>query len=146
MTWQLSKAGRAAVIALAALAGGAGVGAADSVEPPGDAAEGRELYLEFCATCHGVDATGGGPMATVLVLQPTDLTALSAGGEGRFPRARVVQRIDGRDPLVSHGSPMPVYGGFFEGEDVALRTDSGQPIMTSKPIADLVSYLETLQD
>src|SRR6056297_351550 len=32
MTWQLSKAGRAAVIALAALAGGAGVGAADSVE------------------------------------------------------------------------------------------------------------------
>lgn len=146
MTVLFYKAGPAAAIALAVVAGGAQMGAAETVPPPGDAAEGRALYLEFCATCHGIDAEGRGPMAAALVIQPTDLTALAAGNEGRFPRGRVVRRIDGRDPLVSHGSPMPVYGGFFEGEDVALRTDSGQPIMTSQPIADLVSYLETLQD
>lgn len=57
----------------------------------------------------------------------------------------MVKRIDGRDPLVSHGSPMPVYGFFFEGRDKALKTPSGQPILTSQPIIDLIAHLQTLQ-
>lgn len=40
---------------------------------------------------------------------------------------------------------MPVYGDFFEGRDVGLKTDSGQPIMTSQPIADLVAWLQSIQ-
>lgn len=83
-------------------------------------------------------------MAGVLVIQPTNLTELS-GQDGTFPTARVVARIDGRDPLVSHGSPMPVYGPYFEGQDTAIKAPTGQPILTSMPIADLVAYLETLQ-
>lgn len=111
-----------------------------------DVARGSELYRVHCATCHGVDATGQGPMAGVLVVAPSDLTALAAGNDGRFPTERVVKRIDGRDPLVSHGSPMPVYGFFFEeGKAEAVKTDSGQPIMTSEPIVDLLAYLESLQ-
>lgn len=109
-----------------------------------DARRGAELYLHHCATCHGLDATGHGPMAGVLVIQPTNLTELS-GQDGTFPTARVVARIDGRDPLVSHGSPMPVYGPYFEGQDTAIKAPTGQPILTSMPIADLVAYLETLQ-
>ncbi|MEX0307270.1 MAG: cytochrome c [Ruegeria sp.] len=109
-----------------------------------DVETGSELYQHYCATCHGLDATGHGPMAGVLVIQPTNLKAL-ADADGAFPTARVVARIDGRDPLVSHGSPMPVYGPFFEGNDTALKTPEGQPILTSKPIADLVAYLKTLQ-
>ena len=85
-------------------------------------------------------------MASVLLIQPSDLTELKAGNEGTFPLLRVVRRIDGRDPLVSHGSPMPVYGDFFEGDDTALKTASGQPLMTSRAIADLVAYLEELQE
>jgi hypothetical protein len=54
-------------------------------------------------------------------------------------------RIDGRDPLVSHGSMMPVYGDFFEGTDVATKAETGQPIMTSQPIVDLLAYLQSLQ-
>ena len=110
-----------------------------------DADVGAELFRHYCATCHGLDATGNGPMAGVLVIQPTDLTAL-ADENGVFPTARVVARIDGRDPLVSHGSPMPVYGPYFEGEDTAMKTPAGQPILTSKPIVDLVAYLETIQN
>ncbi|MEZ5714037.1 MAG: cytochrome c [Paracoccaceae bacterium] len=110
-----------------------------------DEAEGARLYERHCATCHGIDATGAGPMAGVLVVQPVDLTALAKGNGGVFPSLRVVRRIDGRDPLVSHGSPMPVYGDFFEGDDTALKTESGQPMMTSRAIADLVAYLKTLQ-
>ncbi len=110
-----------------------------------DAEVGAELYQHYCATCHGLDATGHGPMAGVLVIQPTNLKALS-DADGAFPTARVVARIDGRDPLVSHGSPMPVYGPYFEGNDTAIKTPAGQPILTSKPIADLVAYLKTLQE
>ena len=57
----------------------------------------------------------------------------------------MVKRIDGRDPLVAHGSPMPIYGDFFQGQDAALKTESGQPIITSTPVTDLVAYLEGLQ-
>ncbi|WP_171120555.1 MULTISPECIES: c-type cytochrome [unclassified Ruegeria] len=109
-----------------------------------DVETGAELYQHYCATCHGIDATGHGPMAGVLVIQPTDLTQLSGDG-GVFPTARVVARIDGRDPLVSHGSPMPVYGPYFDGQDTSMKTPEGQPILTSQPIVDLVAYLETIQ-
>jgi mono/diheme cytochrome c family protein len=105
-----------------------------------------EITFQFhCATCHGLEGTGNGPMAGALTLQPTNLTQLNARNDGVFPITRVIMRIDGRDPLVSHGSSMPIFGDFFEGYDVALKTETGQPIMTSKPIVDLMAYLETLQ-
>ncbi|MEP2533446.1 cytochrome c [Shimia sp.] len=111
----------------------------------GDAKEGAALYRDNCATCHGIDLMGQGPMAGVMVIKPADLTQLSASNDGEFPLVRVIKRIDGRDPLVSHGSPMPVYGDFFEGRDVAMKTASGQPIMTSEPITDIVEYLKSIQ-
>ena len=110
------------------------------------AERGTEYYMQHCATCHGLDARGNGPMAGVLLVQPSDLTTLNARNDGVFPTIRVVMRIDGRDPLVSHGSSMPVYGQFFEqGADVAIKAPSGQPILTSEPIVDLVAYLQSLQ-
>ncbi len=113
---------------------------------PQDAVEGEALFASYCAVCHGAGATGGGPMAPVLLIQPTDLTMLAANAGGTFPLIRVVTRVDGRDPLVSHGSPMPVYGPYFEGDsDVALRSPSGQQIMTSRAVADLVAWLASVQ-
>jgi len=111
-----------------------------------DATEGEALFMHHCATCHGRTGTGNGPMAPAMALQPTDLTLLQAGNDGVFPTLRVVMRIDGREPLVSHGSPMPVFGDFFEGRGVALKTPSGQPIITSQPVVDLVTWLESLQE
>lgn len=106
---------------------------------------GTQTYERYCAACHGLDGTGQGPMRAVLTLMPSDLTALKATNNGQFPIERVVRRIDGRDPLVSHGSPMPVYGSFFEDRDVGLKTEQGQTILTSQPVVDLVAYLESLQ-
>ena len=89
---------------------------------------------------------GNGPLAPVLTLQPKNLTALAAENGGSFPMSRVIARIDGRDPLVAHGSPMPVFGPYFDGDrGVALKVETGQPIMVSQPVADLVAYLMTLQ-
>jgi mono/diheme cytochrome c family protein len=111
----------------------------------GDATAGGALYREYCAVCHGIAATGGGPMATAMIVQPADLTTLTQRYGGAFPMARVAARIDGRDPLVSHGSDMPVYGDFFAGRDVVLKTAPGQPLMTSQPIADVIAWLQSIQ-
>ena len=112
-----------------------------------DVDQGRALFQTHCATCHGADATGQGPLAGALVLQPVDLTALAAGNGGAFPLERVLRRIDGTDPLVSHGSPMPVYGPYFEGvANTPMKLPSGQPVLVSEPIADLVGYLQSLQE
>ncbi|SPJ28644.1 c-type cytochrome [Falsiruegeria mediterranea] len=119
------------------------LGLAASASMAQDAEMGEALYLKHCATCHGIEATGQGPMAGVLVIKPVDLTQLEQ--DGIFPVERVAKRIDGRDALISHGSPMPVYGDFFEGRDVAIKTHTGQPLMTSQPIVDLIAYMRTLQ-
>lgn len=107
---------------------------------------GKQFYDTYCAVCHGADARGNGPMAPILTLQPKDLTRLAAGNEGTFPRTRVIARIDGRDPLVAHGSLMPIFGPFFEGKGVTIKDETGQMIMTSQPIVDLVEWLETIQE
>jgi len=106
---------------------------------------GAALYERHCSVCHGLEARGDGPLAPALMIKPPSLRDLAKRHDG-FPLERVVMRLDGRDPLVSHGSPMPVYGPFFEGDDTALKTASGQPILTSGPIADLVTYLQDIQE
>ena len=111
-----------------------------------DAEAGAALYDLHCAVCHGADADGRGPLAPALVLQPPNLRTLTARNDGVFPMIRVVTRIDGRDPLVSHGSPMPVYGEFFEGDDTPLKAETGQPILASRSVADLVAYLQGVQE
>jgi len=111
-----------------------------------DAENGQKIFETHCAVCHGLDAYGDGPMAPALLVQPTDLSQLTAENGGVYPVARIVMRIDGRDPLVSHGSMMPVYGSFFDVDSVPLKAETGQLIMTSSPVVDLVAYLRTLQE
>ena len=110
-----------------------------------DVENGTNIYDDQCAVCHGADARGNGPLAPALILQPPSLRDLTQRYDG-FPTVRVVMRIDGSDPLVSHGSPMPIYGPFFEEKDAIIKSESGQPIMTSQPIADLVAYLKHIQE
>lgn len=119
----------------------AGAGAA----PAQDLARGEALYQRHCAACHGIDATGQGPRAAVLTLQPTDLTRLAASAGGAFPYERAAQRIDGREALVAHGSPMPVWGEFFAGPQSSLKLPDGQPLLADAPVIDLLGWLATIQ-
>ena len=106
---------------------------------------GEALFQRYCATCHGESARGDGPTAAIISVEPVDLTALAAANGGVFPFHRVVLRIDGRETLVAHGSPMPIYGAFFEGADrVSVDTDEG-PLEASPPVLAIARYLESLQ-
>jgi len=40
---------------------------------------------------------------------------------------------------------MPPFGGMFEGEDATMKTEAGQPVLTSRAIVDLVAYLQSVQ-
>jgi mono/diheme cytochrome c family protein len=110
-----------------------------------EAEVGAALYADFCAVCHGAGATGDGPMADALTVPPPDLTML--GADGDFPLVDVARQIDGRDPVVAHGGEMPLFGAWFEGDgaDVAMQGPGGQPVMLSRPIADLIAYLMEIQ-
>lgn len=107
---------------------------------------GAVLYRDFCAACHGPAARGDGTMADLLRTPPSDLTKLAV--EGAFPILTVAETIDGRRPRAAHGGDMPLFGRWFEGmgADVAMAGPDGQPILMSRPVADLIAHLITLQD
>ncbi|MCX7646719.1 MAG: cytochrome c [Rhodobacteraceae bacterium] len=119
--------------------------AADEIET-GNALQGAELFATYCTACHGMEGRGDGRMAPILTVRPPDLTGLAARNGGVFPTARVVFRIDGRDPLLAHGGDMPLFGEVFRGEDTAVASETGQPILTSQPIADVVAFLRGFQE
>lgn len=111
-----------------------------------DAASGSFLFFTFCTTCHGEDGRGDGPTAAVLTVRPTDLTALAAAEGGVFPTGRVIDRIEGTDPLIAHGTPMPIYAEVFRGDASVVVSTPDREIQTTAVVADLVAYLESIQD
>lgn len=110
-----------------------------------DPASGQGMFLQFCAACHGTDAKGDGPMAEILTVAPPDLTQLAARNDGAFPVFRVIRQIDGRDPLLAHGGEMPLFGRIFDFPDAAIAAETGQPIITAQPIADIAAWLISVQ-
>jgi len=107
---------------------------------PTDAASGRQTYQYYCASCHGLDAKGGGPAAASLKTPPPDLTKLAKGNGGKFPYEYVSGVVRFGKPISAHGSPdMPVWGPIFNMVDyneVAVR----------KRIRNLCEYLASLQE
>ncbi|MHA6323974.1 c-type cytochrome [Roseivivax sp. CAU 1753] len=109
-----------------------------------DSTQGESLFARFCATCHGADATGGGPMSNLLTKKVPDLTTLSARNGGQFPMRNVVHVIDGRTDIRAHGGPMPVYGDMFD-RDAPRNETAGAVIEARGNILSLAYYLESIQ-
>jgi mono/diheme cytochrome c family protein len=105
-----------------------------------DSFKGPELFMAYCATCHGRDAKGGGPMAASLRIAPTDLTRIAARNGGKFPFLQVQRIISGeQQPPSTHGTrEMPVWGPIFS--EVSWDQDLGRVRIYS-----LAMYLETIQ-
>ena len=111
-----------------------------------DRQAGEDLFMAYCWQCHGLDAAGNGPMAEMLAIETPDLTRLTVRNGGEFPTEAVAMQIDGRAPLLAHGGEMPIFGPFLEADQfVALPLESGQPMMTGLPLANVVVYLESIQ-
>lgn len=104
---------------------------------------GEELFMRYCAACHGQDAMGTGPVARTLNKRVPDLTRLAERAGGEFPAAAIREAIDGRSMVVSHGTrQMPVWGYEFwveEGADIVAEGNAREMIDR------LVVYLGSIQ-
>jgi len=130
------------LLLLAILSGSAQAEPSDPFEPKG-AAGGRIIFRTICATCHGRNARGSGPIAEALKVPPADLTRIAARRGGRFPADWVAARIDGRDYIEVHGpSEMPVWG---EGLAYAVADPELREARVKRAIGMLVEYLATIQ-
>jgi mono/diheme cytochrome c family protein len=119
---------------------GAGVASAEA-DPRVEA--GGALYQQYCSACHGINADGQGLLAPVLDPKPGDLTRIAARHDGVFPDAEISRFIDGRDPVVGHGSrEMPVWGRRF-GE--GLYPGPVKEYKIQGDITMLIVYLKSLQ-
>jgi len=105
-----------------------------------DSFKGPELFKAYCATCHGKDAKGGGPMAASLRIAPPDLTRIAERNGGSFPFLQVQKIISGEQQApATHGTrEMPVWGPIFS--EVTWDQDLGR-----LRIYSLAMYLESIQ-
>ncbi|SMX44770.1 c-type cytochrome [Maliponia aquimaris] len=125
-----------------ALAGAAAL-AAGMVQAQ-NAEVGAAFFGQYCATCHGVDAKGDGPMTQMMTVTVPDLTQMSANNGGKFPMLEVIHIIDGRTGLRAHGGPMPVYGAVFRSESGGTGGDADVLHGLGK-VLSIAYYLESVQ-
>ena len=105
---------------------------------------GRDTYLRYCASCHGSEGRGDGPLAASLTRLPADLTQLARNNGGQYDERAVMSVIDGRRQVVEHGTrDMPVWGEIFEEEGKGDPYPAYYSLLKSR---FLVDYLATIQE
>ena len=115
-------------------------------EPDPRAVEGERLFVQYCASCHGADAKGNGPMAEELRRAPADLTTIASRRDGVFPDAQIAEVIDGRRRVRGHGlRDMPVWGRRFGQDAAASAADSHQNRAVRAQVLSLIAYLRSIQ-
>lgn len=102
--------------------------------------DGKELYVAYCASCHGMDAKGKGPVASALKNPVPDLTLISKRRNGKFPVSDLEKMILGETSIKPiHGTnEMPVWGPVFQ------KVENDQDVGLVR-VRRVVEYLKSLQ-
>ena len=75
---------------------------------------GKAEFQSSCASCHGADGKGKGPVSEQLKVPPPDLTVLTKNNNGVFPTNAVYETIYGSKTIPAHGTrEMPIWGERF---------------------------------
>jgi mono/diheme cytochrome c family protein len=101
--------------------------------------DGKAMFHEYCAVCHGENGKGNGPAADALKKAPADLTQVARKNGGTFPEIKVQRMIAGDDEAVgAHGNrAMPIWGNVFR----SLSNKDGETLRVNA----LMKYVEDLQ-
>jgi mono/diheme cytochrome c family protein len=101
--------------------------------------EGKDLFSQYCAVCHGADLKGGGPAVSALAKKPGDLTMLAKANGGKYPEIHVQRAIQGEVGIMAHGNrEMPVWGPIFK------HMSSNEDLATVR-VYNLVRYIQSMQ-
>jgi len=112
------------------------------------AAMGKAEYTRSCASCHGPEGAGNGPMADQLTTPPANLQMLG----NKYSISQWYEVIDGRKTFRAHGtSDMPIWGDAYAGiakemggkEKAPSQVEIEQDI--NGRILSLIYYLQTIQ-
>jgi mono/diheme cytochrome c family protein len=104
---------------------------------------GEQVFVRFCASCHGRDGRGTGPAAAALRAPPPDLTQIAVRYGGSFPDDWIYQSIDGRVLVGAHGTrEMPVWGVRLWSEQ---DDEVAAGLKTEAVIDRLVDWLRSIQ-
>lgn len=98
------------------LVGSVGVSAGQAA----DLANGKKVYADKCARCHGVSGKGDGPKAETLEKKPADYTDKKLMGEMTDVQLKQIA-LDGK-------APMPAFKGKIRDKD----------------LDDVIAYIRTL--
>jgi len=100
---------------------------------------GKDMYVMYCAVCHGPTGKGDGPAAPALKRSPGDITKLAAKNHGKFPDERISISISGSGGITAHGSnEMPIWGDLFK----SIGSDQA---MIRLRVSNLTDYLKSIQ-
>jgi mono/diheme cytochrome c family protein len=103
--------------------------------------DGAGIFRNYCASCHGLDGRGNGPVSKALKRKIPDLTRLSQRNDSAFPAIHVRNTImfGGDDLLPAHGSKeMPMWGPIFH--EIEFDHDLG-----NVRLENITKYLESIQ-
>jgi mono/diheme cytochrome c family protein len=100
---------------------------------------GFDIYRAHCASCHGLEGKGDGPVAAALTTKMPDLSTISQRSGGVFPVARVRKVISGDEVILGHGTrEMPIWGPIFH--QVQQDRDYGEV-----RLQNITNYLKSIQ-
>lgn len=118
----------------------------DSTRRPADPAiqliyslKGEDLFRFYCASCHGREGRGDGPVAAALNSKVPDLTTIERRRGGIFPEKWIRDVIAGDQAVLAHGTrEMPIWGPVFH--QIENDQDYGDVRMRN-----LTGYLRAIQ-
>jgi mono/diheme cytochrome c family protein len=107
---------------------------------------GQMYYMRYCATCHGKEGKGNGPLSTQLKKPASDLTTLSKTHGGKFPYNEVLGILDGEEPFPAHGSAeMPAWGDTFQADVGTGGGDAAAEAAVRGRLMLITDYLRSIQ-
>ncbi len=108
--------------------------------PPTYVPSGKSMFNDYCASCHGPDGKGLGPVAPLFRKPPPDLTVLTRNHGGQFPKERVAHTLQFGPGIPAHGSTdMPVWGPIFR------IVENYNEAAVRMRIENLCNFIESLQ-
>jgi mono/diheme cytochrome c family protein len=105
--------------------------------------QGQQFFMQYCASCHGKDGRGNGPVSPYLKITVPNLTLLKKNNKEIYPMAKVMSAIDGSRVVRAHGDrEMPVWGEIFRKEAEAAKYTELTSLLKTKMIAEYVATLQ----